>query len=137
MYHIILLKSKRVLIAVITTVFCSFQRKKKLIYDFRKCDPSYIAVIISDNPVEHVQSFNTWPPSLMTDYLGLILRLLKNFNIDNTILNLVYTSVVKSIVLFDFLTCWSNVNNRQKEYKRRQQRRVERGTGNSITTVEN
>lgn len=70
----------------------------------------------------------------MTDYLGpasvtftfqqrlYFLRLLKAFNTDNTISNLFYTSVVESIVLFNFLIFWFHLNNRQREHMSRLQK---------------
>ena len=46
-----------------------------------------------------------------------------------------YSSVVESIVLFNILTYWSNLNVGQKEQTRRLQRKVEKITRSSVTPI--
>jgi len=127
------------------------KKTKELICDFRKCDPSYAPVIVAGSEVERVEKFKYLGTTIdnklsWSDHFDSVtskfqqrlyfLRLLRSFNIDNNILHMFYSSVVESIIMFNILTYWSNLNTGQKIYARKLQKRAMRITRTDIICIE-
>lgn len=126
-------------------------KTKELICDFRKCDTSYAPVVVDNSEVERVQKFKYLGTTIdnklsWSDHFDTVtskfqqrlyfLRLLRSFNVDNTILHMFYSSVIESVFMFNILTYWSNLNTGQKNFARKLQKRAMKITRTDIKCID-
>ena len=128
------------------------KKTKELIIDFRKKRQLTQAdVTIDNNKVDKVESFKylgttidnklTWSEhnnSNMSKFQQRLyfVRFLKSFNIEPKILHMFYTSIVESVIMFNLVTYWSNLNNSQKDKINTLQMRARRVTGTAMIPIE-
>ena len=104
-------------------------KTKDMCIDFRKYPPSQSDTVIHDNKVEVVDENKysgttidnklKWDRHCSVTYKKCqqricCLRKLRSFNIDNTILSMIYKSYIQSVLTFSFICWFGNVSQKDK-----------------------